>query len=103
MVKQEYRGPQPIAQAIRQFLAQGGLRRPQADERVFRAWTEAAGSSWGTRAIPVAFRAGQLTVEVATSVHMAELKGFHGEGLRARANTLLGEARIHKVVFKLKN
>ena len=70
---------------------------------MFHAWTEAAGRAWGPRAIPVAFRAGQLTVEVATSVHLAELKGFHGEGIRARANTLLGEPSIHKVVFKLKN
>jgi hypothetical protein len=31
------------------------------------------------------------------------LKGYHGEGIRARANRLLGEPSIHKVVFKLKN
>jgi hypothetical protein len=53
--------------------------------------------------VPVAFRAGQLTVEVAGSAYLAELKGYHGEGLRARANTLLGEPTIHKVVFKLKS
>ena len=102
-MSQEKSGPQPIARAIRQFLAQGGVRRPRADEPVFQAWTTAAGSAWGPHAQPVAFRGGQLTVEVPTSVHLAELKGFHGEGLRARANQLLGEPRIHKVVFKLKN
>ena len=102
MVKDKH-GPQPIAQAIRQFLSQGGLRRPPADERAFRAWTEAAGAEWGPRAIPVSFRAGQLTVEVAASVHLAELKSFHGEGIRSRANALLGGRSIHKVVFKLKN
>jgi hypothetical protein len=51
----------------------------------------------------VAFRTGQLTIEVTASVHLAELKGFHGEGIRARANTALGEQRIHKVIFKLKS
>jgi hypothetical protein len=96
-------GPQPIASAIRQFLSQSGLRRPSGDERVFRAWSEAAGARWRGRAEPVAFRAGQLSVEVATSVHLAELKGFHGEPIRARANAALGETRIHKVVFKLKS
>lgn len=70
---------------------------------MFHAWTEAAGPAWGRRGVPTAFRGGQLTVEVATSVHLAELKGFHGEGIRVRANTLLGETCIHKVVFKLKN
>jgi len=79
------------------------LRRPRADERVFRAWNEAAGADWGPHAVPVAFRAGQLTVEVAGSAYLAELKGYHGEGLRARANSLLGEPSIHKVVFKLKS
>lgn len=70
---------------------------------MFRAWSEAAGSLWAAHAVPVAFRAGQLTVEVASSAHLAELKGYHGEGIRARANALLGQPSIHKTVFKLKN
>ena len=53
--------------------------------------------------MPVAFRGGQLTIEVDSSVALAELKGFHGEGIRARANAALGEARIRKVTFKLKS
>jgi hypothetical protein len=102
-LSQEKHGPQPIAQAIRQFLAQGGLRRPPADERVFRAWAEAAGPDWAARARPVSLRGGQLTVEVAASVHLAELKGFHGESIRTRANALLDGRSIHRVVFKLKS
>jgi hypothetical protein len=70
---------------------------------VFRAWSEAAGRSWTESAVPVAFRSGQLTVEVDSSVALAELRGFHGEGIRARANAALGELRIRKVVFKLKS
>jgi len=96
-------GPQPIASAIRQFLKESGLRRPSADERVFRAWSEAAGGAWNPHAVPTAFRAGQLVVEVASSVQLAELKGYHSEAIRARANAALGEARIRKVVFKLKS
>ena len=97
------KGPQPIASAIRQFLSESGLRRPSSDERVFRAWITVAGAAWKERAIPVSFRAGQLCIEVASSAHLAELKGFHGEGFRKQANAVLGEARIHKVVFKLKS
>lgn len=67
------------------------------------AWSNAAGPTWKQHAHPVAFRAGQLTVEVSSSVRLSELKSFHGEGIRAKANTALGEARIHKVVFKLKS
>lgn len=95
------RGPQPIASAIRHFLQESGLHRTRGDERVFRAWSEAAGA-WKERAFPVAFRDGQLTVEVGSSAVLAELKGFHAESLRARANATLGETKIRKVVFKLK-
>ena len=103
MERKEPTGPQPIAGAIREFFRESGLRRPAGDELVFRAWSDAAGESWAKHAWPVSFRSGQLTVEVASSVRLAELKGFHGERFRARANAALGEARIRKVAFKLKN
>jgi hypothetical protein len=81
-------------------------RGPAADERR-RARParlgEAAGPAWRTRATPVAFQGGQLTVEVGTPLALAELKGFHGEGLRTKANAALGEQRIRKVVIKLKS
>jgi hypothetical protein len=96
-------GPLPIASAIRQFLKESGLRRPSADQRVFEAWSRAAGETWRPHARPCDFRAGQLVVEVASSVHLAELKGYHSEGIKKRANQALGETRIHKVVFKLKS
>jgi hypothetical protein len=88
---------------LRAFLRESGLQRPSGDERVLRAWSNASGAIWKDHAIPVAFRAGQLTVEVSSSVRLSELKSFHGEGIRAKANAALGEARIHKVVFKLKS
>ena len=94
-------GPRPISDAIRLFWKESGLRRSAGDERVLRAWTDAAGPAWKERATPCSFRAGQLTVEVASSVHLAELKGYHAETIRARANAALGEARIRKVTFKL--
>ena len=102
MERKDPSGPQPIANAIRQFLKESGLRRPSGDERVFRAWVDAAGAAWKERALPTSFRGGQLVVEVASSVHLAELKGYHAEAIRARANAALGEVRIQKIVFKLK-
>ena len=96
-------GPKPIADVIRQFLKESGVRRPRGDERLLRAWSEAAGPAWQERATPVAFRGGQLTVEVGSPLCLAELKGFAGEGIRKRANAALGEERLRKVVFKLKS
>jgi hypothetical protein len=101
--RKERRGPQPIADILRQFLRESGLRRPSGDERILRAWSDAAGDAWKTRATPVLLRAGQLTVEVASAPYLAELRGFHGEGIRRRANAALGEERIRKVVFKLRS
>lgn len=103
MERNQPSGPQPIASVLRQFLRESGLHRPSGDERVFRAWSEAAGGTWKEHALPASFRAGQLVVEVTSSVHLSELKSFHGERIRARANATLGEARIQKVVFKLKS
>jgi hypothetical protein len=97
------RGPQPIGDILRQFLKDSGLRRTSGDERVLSAWSQAAGDVWKTRAAPVLLRAGQLTVEVASAPYLAELRGFHGEGIRRRANAILGEERIRKVVFKLRS
>ncbi len=102
MERKDPSGPRPIRDAIHQFFRESGLRRPPTHANVFRAWTEAAGAPWKERAVPVAFRAGQLTVEVDSSVHLHELRNFRGEPLRGRANASLGQDLIRKVVFRLK-
>jgi hypothetical protein len=101
MERKEPSGPRPIAGAIREFLAESGLLRGRGDDRVLRAWSDAAGPAWKERARAVAFRGGRLMVEVTSSVALAELRGFHAEKLRARANAALGEDVIHKVTFQL--
>jgi hypothetical protein len=96
------RGPTPIGDAIRQLFRESGLRRPAASDRVFDAWTRAAGPPWDARCEPVAFQRGRMTIEVDSSVHLQELRNFHGEAIRARANQALGGDVVRKVVFKLK-
>jgi predicted nucleic acid-binding Zn ribbon protein len=95
-------GPRPIQDALRQLFRQSHIARPAAHERVLETWSKVAGPRWRTRATPVAFRSGALTVEVASSVALQELRDFQGEGLRTQANRELGGDLIHKVVFKLK-
>jgi hypothetical protein len=101
--RKEYTGPQPIGNAIRLFLRESGLQRSRGDEQVFTAWSKAAGETWSRHAVPSGFRRGQLFVEVSSSVVLAELRGFHLEEIRARANKVLGEERVKKVVLKLRN
>jgi hypothetical protein len=95
-------GPRPIRHAIQQLFRESGLRRPAASERLFDAWSAAAGSPWAERSTPVAFQRGRMTIEVDSSVHLQELRNFHGEAIRARANQALGGDVIRKVVFKLR-
>lgn len=64
------------------------------------AWKEAAGSALAQRAEAVRFRRGELVVEVSSAPLLSELKGFTGEGLRKRANELLGADRIARVLFR---
>jgi len=101
--RKESKGPRPISELVRGFLREHGVRRPSGDESVFAAWNEAAGSVWSARAVPVLFRSGQLTLEVTNSLDLAELKGFRGDDIRARANRSLGQTLIHKLAFKLRS
>ena len=41
-------------------------------------------------------------VEVSSAAHHAELNAFAGQGVAAAANQLLGDQRIHKIVYKRK-
>jgi hypothetical protein len=93
----------PIQQVIRSILRERGLSSGSRHARVFRAWNEALGSPGRDRSEPVRFQAGELTVEVASSVHLQELKNFTGEDVRRRANEKLGTDAIRRVVFRLKS
>lgn len=91
----------PFSEALERFLSTSGLAPRMRAARVFQAWNEAAGEALARRARPVAFRAGELVVEVDSSAHLGELRGFTGEDLRRRANERLGSERILRVVYRL--
>ena len=93
------RGPRPIGDEIRAFLRDTGIGIAPLEARVFRAWREACG---GDAARPVAFRSRDLVVEVATPALLQDLKSFNGDRFRRRANELLGDERIRRVIVKLK-
>ena len=90
----------PLSDVIQVFLRDSGLGSRSRTQEVFQAWTEAC-SAEPARVRPVAFRNGELVVEVASSALLYELKTFTGDGFRRKANEILGEGRIRRLVVKL--
>ena len=87
---------------MRLFLKQSGLGARLGDGKVYDAWRASLGVELAKRARAVSFRAGELVVEVESSPHLAELKGFTGESYRQEANRRLGSERIRRINYKLK-
>lgn len=90
-----------ISEALKEALRTHGVRPGQAGDPVFEAWNRAAGPL-APRAVPVRFQGGELLVQVESSSHLQELTQFTGSKLHAKANAILGERRISRVVFQLK-
>lgn len=89
-----------LGDAIQTFFSEKGLGSRGRNRVTFDAWREAFGDQ---SAQPVAFRRGDLVVEVESSALLQELKSFTGDRFRRRANEILGDDRIRRVVVKLKS
>ncbi len=94
--------PAPMRYAVESFLRSSGLAQHMGDIKVYSAWRDVTGPDLCRRARAVAFRGGELVVEVESSPQLSELKGFTGETYRQEANRLLGSNRIRRVNYKLK-
>ncbi len=92
----------PIRQAIDDYLRESGMSSQLRSAQVFEAWRQAAGPVLARRARPVRFRRGELVVEVGSAPHLHELESFTGENYRRAANASLGDERIERMTFCLK-
>ena len=92
----------PMSDAVRAYLRATGLDARLRASRIHEAWARAVGPALAERARSVLFRDGELVVEVASSAHLGELRGFTGEQYRVAANRILGSERITRVTFKLR-
>lgn len=97
------RDPGRLGDAIELFLRQSNLWGNLANSRVFQAWNEALGPRLAAHARPVRFQRGELRIQVDSAAHLHELQNFTGDRYRAETNALLGEERIRRVVFKLRD
>lgn len=62
--------------ALQQVVRDKGLRRRGPESEAFDAWTAVAGEALSRQTQPVRYVRGELTVEVAGSALLAELRGF---------------------------
>lgn len=98
----------PLGDALAEFLRDTKLLQRKKVQPVYAAWDEAVGPDNAARARAVAFRRGELIVEVDSTSLLSELRGFAAEDLRARTEALLQQeesqatTRIRKLTFKLK-
>jgi Dna[CI] antecedent DciA-like protein len=95
-------GVASLDSALKSFLRASGIGERLGPWAMFQAFSEAAGPAFARHARAVRFARGELCVEVDSAPHLAELKGFRGEEIRARTNQVLGREDIRKIAFRLK-
>ena len=95
-------GVSPLDAALQSFLRTSGIGEHLGPWAIFRAFADAAGSTYARHARAVKFTRGELLVEVDSAAHLAELKGFLGEDIRTRTHQILGRQEIRRISFRLK-
>ena len=88
------RGPRPLAIALERVTAAAAPATLLAE--VQRAWPEAAGDAFATHAVPVAERAGVITVGCASAVWAQELD-LLSERVLARLEAELGRPVVKRL------
>lgn len=96
------KGIKLLGDAVHDYWKESGLSRRTKESAVYDAVHQALGPVYSRHARAVKFVRGAVTVEVASTVHHAELNAFAGAGVVAAANAILGDRRISKIVYKSK-
>ncbi|MEO2146413.1 MAG: DUF721 domain-containing protein [bacterium] len=89
-------------EALKRYLKGSGLGERLRHGDVHQAWSQALGVKNASRARSVAYRGGELIVEVESAAHKQELETFTADRYRRKANQFLGTDRIHRVTIKMK-
>src|SRR6516225_5339989 len=94
-------GPQRLALALSELIAQRGYARVRGDAQLQSAWAETAGATIARLTQVVAIRRGVLHVAVAHAPLMSELAGFYRQTLLQKLQEKHADLRIRDVKFKL--
>lgn len=91
--------PRPVADLLTEALRGKPAERRLKEGRIWLLWDEAVGERIASRARPVAFRDGTLTVAVANAPWMQQLNFLKG-GIIEKLNVLLGGPVVRDIYLK---
>lgn len=93
-------GPEAIGPIVREIITRLGLKELTASSRVFEIWDTVVGTAIALHARPYSFRDGILTVNVDSSVWLAQLERYRKRQIREKLNKYLPHPLVKKVIFR---
>ncbi len=100
MAREGKNGPEAIGPIVREILSRLGLKELMASSRVFEIWDTVVGAAIAVHARPYSFRDGILTVNVDSSVWLAQLERYRKRQIRDKLNKELPNPLVKKVIFR---
>ena len=100
MAREGKNGPEAIGPIVREILSRLGLKELTASSRVFEIWDTVVGAAIAVHARPYSFRDGILTVNVDSSVWLAQLERYRKRQIRDKLNKELPNPLVKKVIFR---
>ena len=93
-------GPEAIGPIVRDIISRLGLKELTVSSRVFEIWDTVVGPAIALHARPYSFRDGILTVNVDSSVWLAQLERYRKKQIREKLNTELPHPLVKRVIFR---
>ncbi len=98
--KEGKEGPEAIGPIVREILSRLGLKELTSHSRIFEIWDTVVGPSIALHARPYSFRDGILTVNVDSSVWLAQLERYRKRQIREKLNKELPNPMVKKLIFR---
>ena len=92
-------GPEPLGPVLKRLLRDLRIEERTREGALATAWDRAAGPELSSRARPVAFRTGTLTVEVEGAALLQEVRGFRARSLLSALKALPGGSKVRELRF----
>ena len=93
-------GPEALGPIVKEIISRLGLKELTASSRVFEIWDTVVGSAIALHARPYSFREGILTVNVDSSVWLAQLERYRKRQIRDKLNSQLPHPLVKRVIFR---